>query len=81
MFSNDLSATNFTRKDGYEGWRENLIPSLKIPFHYKNYFDSSAKVSYNYANYSLSEKKIPGSNIGVDEEGNSIQTDVFKEYD
>lgn len=81
VFSNDLSATNFTRKDGYEGWRENLIPSLKIPFHYKNYFDSSAKVSYNYANYSLSEKKIPGSNIEVDEEGNSIQTDVFKEYD
>ena len=81
VLKNDLSATNFTRKDGYEGWRTNLIPSLKMPFHYKNYFDSSAQVSYNYAGYSLSERKIPGSNISVDEEGNSIETDVFKEYD
>lgn len=81
VFKNDLSATNFVRKDGYEGWRTNLIPSLKIPFHYKNYFDSSAQVSYNYANYSLSESKIPGSNISIDEEGNSIETDVFKEYE
>lgn len=80
VFKNDLSATNFTRKDGYEGWRSNLIPSLKVPFHYKNYFDSAAQVSYNYADYSLSEEKIPGSNIVIDEDGNSIETDVFKEY-
>ncbi|MGI6680879.1 MAG: LPS-assembly protein LptD [Bdellovibrionota bacterium] len=81
VFKNDLSATNFSRKEGYEGWRTSLIPSIKMPFHYKNYFDSAFQVSYNYANYSLSEKKIPGSNISYDEQGNSIETDVFKEFD
>ncbi len=81
VLKNDLSATNFVRDDGYEGWRTNLIPSLKVPFHYKNYFDSSAQISYNYADYSLSEDKIPGTNTAFDEDGNSMETDVFQKYE
>jgi LPS-assembly protein len=65
-----LNATNFTRSDGYDGWRYAAVPTVQVPFHFKNYFDSTAEVSFSETAYRLSDNKVPGTTDELDDNGN-----------
>ena len=40
-----VTGTQFERQEGYDGSRANINPIVQVPFHYKNYFQSSVQVS------------------------------------
>ncbi|RME59255.1 MAG: LPS-assembly protein LptD, partial [Candidatus Dadabacteria bacterium] len=48
-----LTATDFVRKKNTDGWRLDIHPALKMPFHYKNYFNSNLRVDLRYTRYYL----------------------------
>lgn len=85
----DLTATNFSREEGFEGWRMLALPSLRVPFHFKNYFESSAAVKLSYSDYSLSETALPNSTEELPANTNSaipvfdyvVKTGVERVYD
>lgn len=62
-----LNATNFSRSEGYEGWRYAAIPTVQIPFHLKNYFDSTAEASFSETAYRLGNGELPGTADELDE--------------
>lgn len=84
-----LTATNFSREEGYDGWRMQAMPSLRVPFHYKNYFESSAAVKLNYSDYSLDETGFPHSQNELPASSNSaipiydyiVKTGLDRVYD
>ncbi|RIL01932.1 MAG: hypothetical protein DCC75_13445, partial [Proteobacteria bacterium] len=51
----NVTATNFTRDEGFDGWRTNYNPSIGVPFHYKNFFSSSFNLSLHHTRYNLDE--------------------------
>lgn len=57
--SNKVQATSFIRDMGYEGKRYDVNPGLKIPYHYKNYFNGELKASLNSTQYSLDNNQDP----------------------
>ncbi len=57
--ANNIQAVNFTRNTGYEGQRVDLNPSLKIPYHYKNFLNGDLRSSYNSTSYSLDNNLDP----------------------
>lgn len=65
-----LNATNFSRADGYDGWRYAAVPTIQVPFHFKNYFDSTAEASFSETAYRLGDTKIPGSNDQLEDSNN-----------
>ncbi|MCB0328561.1 MAG: LPS-assembly protein LptD [Bdellovibrionales bacterium] len=56
-----LNGVNFQREDGYDGVRFDVSPSVRVPFHYKNYFNSDATVEYHQTYYDLDETLDPFS--------------------
>ncbi len=63
--ANNLQAVNFSRTTGYEGQRVDLNPSLKVPYHYKNYLNGDLKGVYNSTSYSLSNNLDPADPANV----------------
>ncbi|MCB0353288.1 MAG: LPS-assembly protein LptD [Bdellovibrionales bacterium] len=49
----------FTREDGYEGFRYNIGPSVKIPVRYKNYVNSDLELQVYQTYYELSDATDP----------------------
>lgn len=72
--SNKIQAVNFDRKTGYDGNRYNISPTLKIPYHYKNYFNGELSVTGHHTIYDLDEDLVPG------EDGSVIEDDQRSLY-
>jgi len=56
-----LESTDFYRREGYDGRRIDINPSLRMPFYYKNYLNNEISVGLNHTIYDLSDTSIPGS--------------------
>ncbi|MCB0320623.1 MAG: LPS-assembly protein LptD, partial [Bdellovibrionales bacterium] len=54
-----VQAVEFQRKEGFDGVRYDVSPSLKIPFHYKNYFNSEFSFEFHQTQYELNELYNP----------------------
>lgn len=54
VLSDALSVTNFTRKESYEGGRGEVLERLKLPFHYRNFFESELSGDVTMSDYELS---------------------------
>ena len=57
-------STNFLRKESYTGSRSELQQAVKLPFHYRNYFDAAVEGSLRGSYYNLTDptKLTPGNN-------------------
>jgi LPS-assembly protein len=55
----DLSATSFTREDGYQGWRTNLHPKVGLPFQFSNFVRAQFGAELHQTNYSLTDEQLP----------------------
>lgn len=55
-----FQATDFVRSDGFDGWRFNANPSVRVPFRYKNYFNSDVTLGVNLTKYELRDETDPG---------------------
>ncbi len=54
-----MTATDFARDTGYDGWRYDLNPSLKIPVNYKNFVATELEMAYRQTYYALDETLDP----------------------
>ena len=70
----EFRAVNFQREEGYDGIRYNASPSIRIPFRYKNYFNSTLEMAAHRTVYSLDDLSDP--NGGADLDG-SNDRDLF----
>ena len=70
-----IQAVHFDRETGFDGLRYNIAPSVKIPFHYKNYFNSELNVEFDQTYYELDDQLDPSTS--VDLEG-SNDRDIFR---
>lgn len=84
----DAASTYFSRKEGYDGMRTNLQPSIRMPHHYKNYVNAEFGMSLYQTNYNLSEVKLPNSTDEITGDSRSmydvryqVSTAVEKVYD
>jgi LPS-assembly protein len=62
-----LSSVRFDRDEGFDGFRHNISPSLKVPFHYKNYFNSDLNFAYHHTMYNLDETMDPTGTYELDD--------------
>jgi len=56
-----VDATDFNRQNFYDGWREDLAPTVTVPFHVANYVNGSAGLIYHNTNYQLNNNEVKGS--------------------
>lgn len=59
------AVTEFSRTEGYDGMRADIMPTLSVPFHYKNYFQSKASFGFRGTSYDLSETLDPSTNTDL----------------
>ncbi|MEZ4754228.1 MAG: LPS assembly protein LptD [Bdellovibrionota bacterium] len=69
-----LDAVDFARREGYDGWRYNISPSVKIPFHYKNYFNSDLLLTAHKTLYDLNNTTDPTDGSLLDD---SQERDIY----
>jgi LPS-assembly protein len=62
----DVLSTDFVRRDGYDGWRTDIRPSLTVPFHVANYFNSSMTVGMRNTIYNLDERLSTDGSLELD---------------
>lgn len=56
-----VTATDFVRKEGYDGWRYDINPNLSMPHHYQNFLSGSLDVGFNFTYYDQRNSDIPGT--------------------
>ncbi|MCB0343729.1 MAG: LPS-assembly protein LptD [Bdellovibrionales bacterium] len=59
ILSNELTAVNFSRVEGYDGWRYEYMPEVRMPFRFKNFFSSEASASVRGTLYELDNNYLP----------------------
>lgn len=59
----EINVVDFVRKDGFDGWRTDINPSLKIPAHIKNYANMELELSAHQTYYNLDERVNPGDGV------------------
>jgi len=55
IWSNQLSAVNFQRDERFDGWRFEAYEDVRLPFHFKNYFDAELGAGVRGTLYELDE--------------------------
>jgi LPS-assembly protein len=55
-----LDAVNFSRQEGYDGWRLDAAPGVAVPYHIKNYVNGRFEVVSHQTWYELDDTSIPG---------------------
>ncbi|NLF24789.1 MAG: LPS-assembly protein LptD [Deltaproteobacteria bacterium] len=55
----NITATDFTRKTGFEGSRADFAPSLRVPFHYQNYFKAQTTATLHETVYDNRDETWP----------------------
>ena len=86
--ANNIQAVNFIRNTGFEGARYDINPSIRIPYHYKNYLNGNLEVEGNFTSYNLSNAEDPNdpTQIVADDNRNvytvraSVGTELEKVY-
>jgi LPS-assembly protein len=81
-------STDFVRKEGYDGRRINISPSVKVPYHFRNYFYGDIEYKLNQTHYYLDEteqpndptQEITGDNRTVPTFETSLSTAVERVY-
>lgn len=53
--ANQLSAVSFQRDEGYTGTRTELFEEVKLPFHFRNYFDAELSADARGSIYNLQD--------------------------
>lgn len=53
------TATDFVRREGFDGQRYEVIPKFSVPFHYQNYFNSEFSLGLRQTYYQLEDRAIP----------------------
>jgi LPS-assembly protein len=56
-----VTATDFVRQDGYDGWRTDMVPKASIPFHISNYMKGQFAAELHQTEYSLRETMLPST--------------------
>lgn len=56
-----VTATNFYRQDGYDGWRTDIVPKATIPFHVSNYFKGQFGAELHQTQYDMNETILPST--------------------
>jgi len=51
--------TDFVRDEGFDGWRFDLNPTLKVPYHFKNWFNGEFSAGVHETQYELREEAFP----------------------
>ncbi len=59
ILTNELTAVNFQRQEGFDGWRYEYVPQVRMPFRFKNYFSSEISASVRGSLYELDETALP----------------------
>lgn len=62
----EIRATNFNRKEGYDGTRLNINPKVRVPFHYKNYMNSELSLGIHQTYYQQDETLFPNQAVPAD---------------
>lgn len=81
------SSVNFVRKEGYDGHRFDLNPTLEIPHYYKNYLRGQFHAGYHATSYSVSGSDPSGGDGVYDESralpdfGYTLATGLERVYD
>jgi LPS-assembly protein len=74
IFATKLTATDFVRKEGYEGWRYNINPSLRVPHHFQNYLNAEFAANMYQTYYNQNEYSIPDSDDLITEDSRRAYT-------
>ncbi len=56
-----VTATDFVRDDGYDGWRTDIVPKAAIPFHVSNYMKGQFSAELHQTQYSMDETMLPST--------------------
>jgi hypothetical protein len=56
-----VTATDFVRQDGYDGWRTDIVPKAAVPFHISNYLRGQFSAELHQTEYSLRETMLPST--------------------
>jgi lipopolysaccharide assembly outer membrane protein LptD (OstA) len=56
-----VTATDFVRQDGYDGWRTDIVPKASIPFHISNYMKGDFSAELHQTEYSLRDTMLPST--------------------
>jgi LPS-assembly protein len=82
-------AVRFDRDKGYEGGRTNISPSVKVPWHVKNYINGQLGATGYFTQYSLDNQQDPvdptieynDDKRDIFQFSNSVSTGLEKVYD
>lgn len=85
----DFTYTEFSRDLGYDGSRFDLNPTLKMPYHYKNYLNGEFGVGLHYTSYLMREDMFPDDSGVVLDDGDravpnftyTLSTGIERVYD
>ncbi|MEN9845118.1 MAG: hypothetical protein RIS36_265 [Pseudomonadota bacterium] len=56
-----VTATDFVRDDGYDGWRTDIVPKASVPFHVSNYMKGQFSAEIHQTQYNLDETMLPST--------------------
>ena len=74
ILTSEVTATNFDRRKSFTGIRTDARERIRVPFHYKNYFDAEIEGELRGTHYSLDERNV----IDIDDEtGEDLVTEVL----
>lgn len=86
---NKISATSFSREESYDGERQDVFPTLSVPFHFSNYLTGQLEAASHQTFYQMRETfdTDKGTDVDFDEQrsvyifSSGVQTAVEKVYD
>ncbi len=56
-----VTATDFVRQDGYDGWRTDIVPKASVPFHVASYVRGDLSAELHQTDYNLDETMLPST--------------------
>ena len=84
-----VNSVDFSRAEGFDGWRHDINPTLSVPVHYANYFDSEFSASTHQTYYEMDSNLNPltktdqeyDSDRSVHQFSHTTRTAVERVYD
>ena len=61
VLNEGVTATDFVRQDGYDGWRTDMVPKAAVPFHIANYMKGQFSAELHQTQYDLNETMLPST--------------------
>ncbi|MCI5066396.1 LPS assembly protein LptD [bacterium] len=85
----EVNGVRFQRETGYDGTRLDFNPSLRVPFHYKNFFNSEFTFAYHQTMYDLDDVSSLDGSADLDDSSDrglfrfnyEVRTALEKVYD